>query len=165
MGGAAIYGVVIGRCNSRRADALEAMMRDQPNFNPADVYVSATNGAGIAIDRERKEVMLADRQGIRRFGIKSIVGCEVLQDDVQLAYTNRGSQIAGVAAGGVLLGGVGAVIGGLSGSRRSVNNVFKVVLRITTDDFDKPHHDIVLVDWGFSKNGLDKKRADLPEST
>ena len=86
--------------------------------------------------------------------MSSIVSCEILEDDIQLAHVNRGSQIASIAVGGILLGGIGAVIGGLSGSKRSINNVNKVVLRFMTDDFDRPKHDVVLLDWSFSKKGL-----------
>ena len=75
---------------------------------------------------------------------------------MQLAYANRGSQLAGVAVGGILLGGVGAVIGGLSGSKRSVNKVRKMILRFVTDDFTKPNHDIVLLDWIHDKEGVSR---------
>ena len=83
---------------------------------------------------------------------------------VQLAYANRGSQLAGIAVGGALLGGIGAVVGGLSGSSRSVNNVTKVVLRFVTDDFDKPKHDIVLLDWSFAKKGMTRDNGIYKEA-
>ena len=157
--GAIVWGIVQGIDKARGAAKIKKRIGELDNFKPADVYVSETNLLGLAIDPQRREIVLADEDKLRRFNVPSIVSCEILQDDVQLAYVNRGSQLASVAVGGVLLGGVGAVIGGLSGSTRSVNNVKKLILRFVTDDFDKPNHDIVLLDWSFSSKGI--KRDNL----
>ena len=153
FGGAIVIGIILGARDHRIAKNIDSRIRGEPDFAPADVYVSDTSLTGIAIDRGRSEIILADKERLRRFGIGSIVGCEILQDEVQIARFNRGSQALGVAVGGTLLGGVGATIGGLSGSRR---NIQKIVLRVTTDDFDQPHHDIVMLDWSFRKKGLQR---------
>ena len=60
-----------------------------------------------------------------------------------------------MAAGGALLGGVGAVIGGLSGSQRTMQRVQSVVLRFKMDDFDHPVHDILLAKAAWGK-GMEK---------
>ncbi len=154
LGTIIVMSVLQGQRDNRTATNIEKRIRRMDDFEAADVYVSAFNLAGVAIDLGRQELLLADEGALRRSTVSSIVSCEILEDDIQLAYVNRGSQLAGIAVGGILLGGVGAVIGGLSGSKRSINNVNKVVLRFRTDDFDRPKHDIVLLDWSFSKKGL-----------
>ena len=63
-----------------------------------------------------------------------------------------------MAVGGALLGGVGAVIGGLSGSQRTMQRVESVVLRFKTDDFDNPVHDILLAQ-GAPEEGMGKSDA------
>ena len=140
---------------NRRASEMEDEVRNLADFDAADVYVSAHNHAGVAIDRNRREILLTDRDDLRIFPVESIISCEVLEDGVQLAYANRGSQVLGVAVGGALLGGVGAVIGGLSGSQRTIQRVQSVVLRFTTDDFDNPVHDIVVAQ-AISEKGMGK---------
>ena len=147
-------GLMQGQRDHRAATNIEKRIRHLDNFEPTDVYVSTFNLAGVAIDSSRREILLADVATLRRFTMSSIISCEILEDDVRLAYVNRGSQLAGIAVGGILLGGVGAVIGSLSASKRSINNVSKVILRFMTDDFERPMHDIVLLDWSFSKKGL-----------
>ncbi len=133
---------------------MEDEVRNLVDFDAADVYVSHSNHAGVAIDRSRREILLIDMDGFRIFPVESIISCEVLEDGMQLAYANRGSQLAGVAVGGALLGGVGAVIGGLSGSQRTLQRVQSVVLRFTTDDFDNPVHDIVVME--ITEKGMGK---------
>ena len=156
--GFGVFMVVSSVRSRNRARELEEEIRDLGDFDAADIYVSRENVAGIAIDRERRLLALTDDDDLRVLPITSIVSCEVLEDGDQLAYANRGSQLAGIAVGGALLGGVGAVIGGLSGSSRSVNNVTKLVLRFVTDDFDKPNHDILvfqdLGNKGIRRNSL-----------
>ena len=137
----------------RKAGSIKRRIKELDDFEADDVYVSDQNLGGVAIDLKRREILLTDAEEFRRFTVPSIVSCEILEDDVQLAYANRGSQLAGVAVGGILLGGVGAVIGGLSGSKRSVSKVRKMILRLVTDDFQNPNHDIVLLDWIHDKHG------------
>ena len=154
LGALVAIGLIQAQRNDRTAANIGKRIRSLDDFEPTDIYVSTQNFAGVAIDANRRELLLADEATLRRFPISSIVSCEILEDGVSLAYINRGSQLARVAVGGVLLGGVGAIIGGLSASKRKINNVRKVILRFMTDDFDRPKHDVVLLDWSFSKKGL-----------
>jgi len=146
-----------GVLDNRKASQMEDEVRDLADFDAADVYVSPHNHAGVAIDRNRHEILLTDKKSIRIFHVESVISCEVLEDGMQIAYANRGSQVLGMAVGGALLGGVGAVIGGLSGSQRTMQRVQSVVLRFTTDDFDNPVHEIVVgkaMHKGMEKDGL-----------
>ncbi|MFG6565859.1 hypothetical protein ACGYLI_16705 [Sulfitobacter sp. 1A13421] len=73
--------------------------------------------------------------------IPSIIKAEVIQDGTQIAKTNRGSQAVGVAVGAIALGGVGALIGGLSGSSTTRSGIKKLSLRFTVDSTDEPSHE------------------------
>ena len=139
--------------SSKKVPLVKQKISEVEDFNPTDTYISDKNFAGIAIDAGRRQIVLATPERAQKFTTSSIIACEVLQDDAQLAYANRGSQLVGVAVGGVLLGGVGAVIGGLSGSKRNISNVKKITLRFVTDDFHNPNHDVVLFD--FPDKGLE----------
>lgn len=150
---AVVSGIWTGVQSNRKVAEMKDMIKNLPDFDAADIYVSSFNHAGVAIDRTRREFVLVNKDGPRRFNVQSIISCEVLEDGIQLAYANRGSQLAGIAIGGALLGGVGAVIGGLSGSQRNVNRVKSIALRYTTDDFDSPVHDIMIVQ-SSSKEGM-----------
>lgn len=141
----------------RKVKAIEDRMRRLTDFDPSDVLVSKENLTGVAIDLDRRKLLLADEMCLRQFRASQIISCEILEDEVQLAFVNRGSQLIRGAIGGVAFGGIGAAVGALSASRRSVDNVKKVVLRFVTDDFDRPTHDVVLLDWSFRKKGLKRE--------
>lgn len=80
-----------------------------------------------------------------------IVQVEVFRDDQTITKTNRGSQIGGAAIGAVAFGGVGAIIGGLSGSSRSVERVKRIGLRIEVE-----HPDVLIFSAHFLKPFEDK---------
>lgn len=148
-------GVVGANRQARRAKNLENRIRDVKDFDATDVFVSTENLTGIAIDVGRRRLLLADETaGLRQFEASQVVSCEILEDKVQLAFVNRGSQLARAAVGGILLGGAGAAVGALTASKRSVDNVQKVILRLVTDNFNRPSHDMVLLDWSLRKKGI-----------
>ena len=148
-------GVVGANRQERRAKDIEDRIRELKDFAATDIFVSTENFAGIAIDVRRRRLLLADETaGLRQFEASQVISCEILQDEVQLAFVNRGSQLARAAVGGILLGGAGAAIGALTASKRGVDNVRKVILRLVTDDFNRPIHDMVLLDWSIRKKGI-----------
>ncbi|QYG30024.1 SHOCT domain-containing protein [Mammaliicoccus sciuri] len=77
------------------------------------------------------------------FYYKNLISVEIIEDTVTVSKTNRGSQLIGAGIGGALLGGTGAVIGGLSGKKTGTTEIKNVTLRIVIDDennsvFDLP---------------------------
>jgi hypothetical protein len=71
-----------------------------------------------------------------------ITKCEVMKDNVTTISTDRGSQLAGAVVGGALLGAPGALIGGLSSSKTSKENLKSVILKLYVDDPAHPVHDV-----------------------
>ena len=141
---------------NKSVTSIEDQIRELPDFDAADIYISKLSLTGIAIDRDRRELLLVDDGSLRRSPLSSILGCEILEDGIQVAYANIGSQFAWMAAGGIAAGAIGALVGGLLAPTASTNNVKKVVLRFATNHFDKPNHDIVLLDRSWSKKGVER---------
>ncbi len=70
----------------------------------------------------------------------------------------------GAAIGGALLGGAGAIIGGLSGSSRTNDRVKKVALRVSTDDLDHPNYDILFLAASNNSKGVEKTEPAYQEA-
>lgn len=135
------------------------LLINNPNKNPVDDYLgriedfSATQkvmglggSTGLAIDEQRKKVCLIDlsqQSASRVFSYKDMLSSEIFEDGTMITKTVRSSQIGGILVGALALGGVGAVIGGLSGkTQTSSGNVKNVDLRLTVNDTQNPLHDI-----------------------
>lgn len=69
-------------------------------------------------DASNKIIKFSDEnKNLTYFDISSIVKCELAFNDEYINSTSRGSQLLGAAVGGLALGGIGAIIGGLSAKK------------------------------------------------
>jgi len=74
----------------------------------------------------------------RTFSYKDILESEVIIDGETVTKTSRTSQVGGAILGGIFAGGVGAVIGGLSGKTASKEKVKTIQLKIIVNDIKNP---------------------------
>jgi len=104
---------------------------------------------GLAVDTESRRIRLFTDDGqsvkYRTFLAKDILSCEILEDGDSTIAVNRGSQVAGAAVGGLLLGGAGLIVGGLSGKKKTSKIVSKVDFRVTVNDIKQPIHTVNLL--------------------
>lgn len=143
--GFAIWLVVAqAHANAEAAKRNSAALTTIPNFSAALHYAGGTNKRGVAIDPSTNQFAITRlNQPPAVFSFDELVGAEVERNGSAIQKTNRGSQVAGAAVGGLLLGPVGLLLGGLSGSSRTIEKVKKLSLKIYTNDFEAPVSEIV----------------------
>lgn len=169
--------VAIGACVSavwRRArdfiaeaavdDAMLEGAAVTEGFEGADLYWNEEYRIGISVSPTDGRVMHLSRAGVRLINPGDIVSAEVYQDGASLLRTERGSQVAGVIVGGLLLGGVGAIIGGLSGKRREERKAKELVLRLATSDYDAPLADVHFLGTTALQLGVEMHDAEYREA-
>lgn len=83
---------------------------------------------------------------IQRINFDDIVEVKVNSDSSTITSTSRGSQLGGAIVGGVLAGGAGAIIGGLSGKTKSSESMKKLVLEIVVNSISNPVIEIPFYD-------------------
>lgn len=145
--GAIVATLVVAQAQIARAREAKVVLASTLGFCASDAFVSTFNRHGVAIESDTRRVLLSTKSTTKLLQPTDIIEVELLEDNTSLLKTNRVSQVGGVVVGGLLLGGVGAVVGGLSGSKRTTARVSKLTLRITTNDFETPNHDIVFFEW------------------
>lgn len=152
---AAIVPIVIA---SRMRKAMEKELEALPNFSPTQKIMGDDGDTGLAVDEERKRICLIknDVSGIelKTISYRDVLSSEIFVDGETVTRTARGSQIGGTLLGGLALGGVGAVIGGLSGKTRSSEMVKRIDLRILINDTARPLHDINFLNVENKKGGI-----------
>ncbi len=122
-------------------------------FPNAKIYVSTEDQSFCIIDFDSLRVVIGlfKRRGgssnpeepyqeIYRF--VDIFEVEVQKNGTTIASTNRGSQALGATAGALAFGGIGAIIGGLSGASTQQELVCHISLVIKIRDQSKPIHKI-----------------------
>lgn len=148
---AIIWGICQGIAQSNQQKEQGQALSSIPDFRPVVQFNGTSGGAGIAIDPANNKFAITNRANTRVFSFTDLVAVEVLRNGSSLTKTNRGSQVAGAAVGAVLLGPLGLLLGGVTGSKRNVEKVDRLSLKIFTNDLVTPVYEIVFFGGPQSK--------------
>jgi len=131
---------------SNKQRKMGAMLERVHNFRATQKVMGVDGETGMAIDENRKSICLIDSHqkdvSLRFCSYKNLLSSEVFEDGITVTKTVRSSQVGGALLGGLVLGGVGAIIGGLSGRTETSGKVKRIDLRLTINDTKNPLHDI-----------------------
>ena len=126
-------------------------------FKPVVSYGGGLYKAGVAIDPATNQfAIIHPGQQPKVFRFAQLVAVEVGRNGTSVTKTNRGSQVAGAAVGAVLLGPLGLLLGGVTGSKRNIEKVKCLSLKVYTNDLVKPIHEIIFLSDvnGFKPDSL-----------
>ncbi|RPF70965.1 hypothetical protein EG799_04530 [Aurantiacibacter spongiae] len=122
-----------------KPDRIGGLIATIPDFEPVLRFDQADKYASLAMDPDTNQFAVILVSGSYRvFHFSQLVAVEIERDGTKLELTNRGSQLMGAAVGGALLGPVGLLLGGLSGSKRHEQTVKNIALKIFTNDLHEP---------------------------
>jgi hypothetical protein len=107
-----------------------------------DIYIAPFEQAVIAINHDQRAIVLGTTKTHKRYAWASIATVDVIRDGTSITSTNRGSQLMGAAVGEVLLGPLGLLIGGVTGSKRTTQRVSQIALKVIVDDRYNPIYSI-----------------------
>ena len=96
---------------------------------------------------------------VRNYDFRDILSVEIVEDGHTITKTSRSSQVAGAILGGIVAGGVGAVIGGLSGQTSSHNRVTRIDLKIIVNDTKSPIYTVNFLNLATTKGSWVYKPA------
>lgn len=136
----------------QKQDEMDHRLKQIPNYKPSQRYTSVNGNDTLSIDEKNKRISFISltTSENRVYSYHDILKSEILTDGSSVTSTNRASQLGGALLGGLLAGGVGALIGGLSGSTTSRDKVKKIELNIIVNDTVNPVYKIAFLDSEFS---------------
>jgi hypothetical protein len=125
---------------------------------------------GIKVDSLNKKIYLFSpfknianrligKKDERLINYNQILSSEIFEDGSSIIKTNRTSQVGGAIVGNLILGPVGLLIGGLSGSKKNINKVSNIDLRIVINDIKNPTHILNFLNMETDKSGFTYKTA------
>ncbi len=113
-------------------------------FQADRYYISPENNTKISFNKDKQLFKLYSKNGENIsetcIPFSNVIESTVIIDDQTIAKAERGNQIAGALIGGVVAGGIGAIIGGSSANTVNHKYIKKVVLKIINDDFNCPNY-------------------------
>jgi hypothetical protein len=159
----AVVAVIQVNNTSNKKKAMDDRIGCIEGFSATQKVIGSDGNTGLAIDEQREKICLIEykEQNIttRVLAYKDLLSSEIFEDGATVTKTVRSSQLGGALLGGLALGGVGAIIGGLSGKTQTSGKIKKVELRLTVNDTQNPLHDINLLNTETKKDSLFYKQA------
>lgn len=161
----AIIALVVWSVKNRRKKQTEVALQlnEAPSLATAPRLISTDKQTGLAVNSTAQKVGVARKDGINVYDYKDIVEAAIVEDGEGLSETSRGSQVLGTAVGGALLGGAGAIVGGLSGKKRKTQEVREIKLRVVVNDTAAPVVSIKLFE-GKTKKGSPEYKAAMEQA-
>lgn len=160
---AVVFGIAQAIATSSKKKSMESRLKSIPNFTVTQQVMGCDGNTGIALDEQRKKLCLISSRapGIseRLVSYRDICSVELFEDGSSITKTSRSSQIGGALVGGLVLGGVGAIIGGLSGKTKTSTKVKRIDLRLVVNDTASPLHDVSFMDLESKKDSIIYKQA------
>lgn len=118
----------------------------------------------IGVDESKRELVIVNSELINQKWISipfdEIFSCELIVDGQSVFKKSAVRTVGGAALGGVIAGGVGAVIGGLSGSYKENKDIKRIDLRVVTKSISNNMHYITFFSDGTNKAYLKSKMAE-----
>lgn len=150
----AIFQAVMAGSNKKE---LASGLSSTPNFTASHQVLGVDGIMGIAIDEQREKICLLSLIRNPRTKVidsSALISAEIFEDGSSITKTSRASQVGGALIGGIALGGVGAILGGLTAKTKTTAKVKRIELRFTIDDTTSPLHDVVLMNVECEKGGF-----------
>lgn len=133
--------------NKKLSNSLKESLEEY-KFNYTDSYITQDFLSGIAINTDNDKIAILTRPNnkskfqLDEINFSDILESKVLEDNLTITSSSKGGLIGGAAVGGMIAGGVGAIIGGLSGNKVSSDSVLSMTLEIVVNDLSNPLHEI-----------------------
>lgn len=118
-------------------------------FNPTheQTFITKTGITGIALDEDAEKIAISVGRGKpKEYEFSQIEDAAIEINETVVQVSSFSSQAVRGAAGAVLLGPAGLIIGALTGKKTSNKYLEKLSLKICVDDLHNPIHRVVFFD-------------------
>lgn len=121
-----------------RQQKMEERISSMSSFTPTSKIVGVEYFYTFMVDDTHKQICYLDPNSKRIIPYDKIIRVELNKNGNTISSKSTIRTIGGTLIGGALSGGVGAVVGGLSGNSKSINKVSSIQVRITIRDINNP---------------------------
>jgi hypothetical protein len=143
----------LGWTEVKRRDEKQLRINEklkQIGFIPTRIFVDERKNSAIAFDKDRSKFAIVNiinnEIKLCQFDSIDIIQSEIVEDNISVSRSSRTSQVGGALVGAALTGGVGAIIGGLSGKRIEKKEIKSLQLKMVINDVEEPVKTIKFLD-------------------
>lgn len=140
---------------AEKKSLLEEKCKKINDFSPTKKI--GTEEFLFAIDETNRKVAIVEHDCIKTILFKQILSVEYIENTTTVASKSSARTIGGAVVGGVIAGGAGAIVGGLSGDTMINKNVSLMQVKIGIRNIQEPSVNITLfgngIGRGYDSNG------------
>jgi hypothetical protein len=144
--GGLIGGILIATMQSKqnesRKNQLEAKLLENKDLELNKKIEGFKNFFLFGVDQKNEKIAYITPFRTYKIPFQNIIGVELIEDGAIISKKSATRTIGGAVIGGVLAGGVGTIVGGLSGSSTQKNKVSTVKVKILLRDISNPSLEI-----------------------
>jgi hypothetical protein len=148
----------ITKSKKQKQTEMAATLTSLTDFKSSKQFLGCDGKSGLAVDETRGKISLVTHDGRkasqRIVSYRDILSAELFEDGGSVTRTSRSSQMGGAFVGGLLLGGTGTIIGGLSGKTKTSATIRQIDLRLVVNDTTAPLHDVAFLNLEVAKGGM-----------
>lgn len=142
---------------------IEEVLSGIKGFPQGQRIIGADMMSAIAIDENQEKFCLLNfiAQGTSYdvLSYKDLLSTELVVDGNSITKTSTSSSLGRALLGGLVLGGLGAIIGGLSGKTKTADEVNRVDLVLIVNDRKNPIHTICFQNFKTNEDSLFHKQT------
>jgi hypothetical protein len=169
LGAAVVIALMTAAVKAGRKAQLESYFATLESFTDTRHTVGVDGNSAIAFNESKRRIGLLERTPAgqpthRDIAYADVISCELHEDGIAITKTSRSSQLGGALVGGLVFGGLGAVVGGLSGKRVSADKVRRIDLRLLVNDTASPQFSLCFLDveakqgWLIYRQAMERAR-------
>lgn len=126
------------------AAELNAKLQEIKNFTPSSEVYSPKCDFLFAVDDAQERVVIITKDSTRSFAYNDILSVELLESGNVVSRKSTKGIIGRAIVGGVLAGGAGTIVGGLSAKNTERRKVSSIVVKITLRDVVDPVLNLII---------------------
>lgn len=119
---------------------IESKLKSLNEFNATEIYLQKNGLQGISFDEENKKIAFVFQNTEFIYPFSKLIDCEIIRDNVVVFKSSK----SGAIAGGLIAGGIGAIVGGGSGTEQT--KVKSLALKLIFDDLREPVRNVQFYD-------------------
>jgi hypothetical protein len=123
----------------KRQRGLESIIKKTDDFSETFKVSNYDSRYLFSIDENRRKIIYLVANDARYcFQFENVISVEILEDSTSVYSKSSLRTIGGGVVGGIIAGGAGAIVGGLSGSYNGKKKVSEITVKILLRNYSTP---------------------------
>lgn len=129
--------------NHKHEKKAQAVFESMDGFKFNEIYLSGSQGISLAYDSSQKKICFLDANHEPKiYDYKDILESILIIDGETISKQSTTGTVGRAVLGGLIAGGTGAIIGGVTSSKKNEEKVTSIDLKVAVNDSKTPFYKV-----------------------